>query len=190
MELVRQRSSGEAGFSLIEIVIALGLLSLISLAGVGLVSSILQVRDRTEGRLEELGDLQRGLFIITSDLQQANGASITLTSSGVSADRMARGGMATVAYAMADGKVLRVLSSGAAPGVQQTLLDNVKAARWRLLLRDGGWVESWPLASSSADTGATTRAGPLAVAVEFDLDDARVGVSGTLRRVVELAARP
>lgn len=190
MDVSQQRASGDAGFSLIEIVIALGLLSLISLAGVGLVSSILQVRDRTEGRLEELGDLQRGLFIITSDFQQADGGSISLTATGVSADRAAGGGAAAVAYALIDGKVLRILSNGGAPGVQQTLLVNVKAARWRVLLEDGGWVETWPSASSANDGQGDDTAAPLALAVELDLDEARAGVSGTLRRVVELAARP
>lgn len=190
MDLVQQRASGEAGFSLIEIVIALGLLSLISLAGVGLVSSILQVRDRTEGRLEELGDLQRGLFVITSDFSQADGASIDLTPSGVSANRATENGMTGVTYEVADGKMLRKLSRGGAPGVQQTLLANVKAARWRLLLRDGGWVETWPPPSPADDAQAEDRVAPLALAVELDLDEGRVGVSGTLRRVVELAAKP
>lgn len=190
MDVIQRRASSEAGFSLIEIVIALGLLSLISLAGVGLVSSILQVKDRTAGRLEELGDLQRGFFLITSDFQQADGASINLTPSGVSADRTAGNGVTAVTYAVADGKMLRKLSRGGAPGVQQTLLANVKAARWRLLLRDGSWVETWPPLSLPDDAQAEDRAAPLALAVELDLDGGRAGVSGTLRRVVELAARP
>ena len=190
MDLVQQRASGEAGFSLIEIVIALGLLSLISLAGVGLVSSILQVRDRTEGRLEELGDLQRGLFVITSDFSQADGASINLTPSGVSADRATENGLIAVTYEVADGKMLRKLSRGDAPGVQQTLLSNLKTARWRLLLRDGSWVEKWPALSPPDDVQAEDRPTPLALAVELDLDEWRVGVSGTVRRIVELAAKP
>ena len=190
MGVAKPNAAGDAGFSLIEIVIALGLFSLISLAGGVLVSSILQVRDRTEGRLEELGSLQRGLLVLTSDFQQALGGSIHVDATGASLDRPARGGTIAVKYVSNKDKVLRILSINGKAEAQQTLLDQVTAVRWRVFLKNGGWLDSWPREQDTVAPAGAEHESPTALSVEFDLAESRAGVTGTLRRVVELTAPP
>ena len=70
MELAPLPRDNQAGFSLIEIVVALGLFSLISLAGMVLVGSILQVRERTEGRLDRNQHDQCQLLVVDHDLHR------------------------------------------------------------------------------------------------------------------------
>jgi general secretion pathway protein J len=189
MDVAAKAQRGEAGFSLLEILVALGLFALISLAGVILVSSILQVRDRTEGRLEELGDLQRGLVMITSDFHQAIPKSIQIDASGASLNRYGEEGRVVIRYTVDDGRLLRILEKNGVAGARQTLLDKVSAVRWRVLTRNAGWSETWP-SSGLANAEASQVLRPVAVAVELDLDSERAGISGTLRRIVELTQAP
>ena len=64
------RSQNDAGFTLIEMMIALVLFALISLAGLALVNGVLGVQGRTETRLDRLADLQRTMLVVTSDVEQ------------------------------------------------------------------------------------------------------------------------
>ena len=186
MGMTMDDEDAQAGFSLIEIVIALGLFSLISLAGVVMVSSILGVRERTEGRLEELGDLQRGLMLITSDFQQASAGSLRVDSTGASLSRPTQSGPISVKYIAQDEQIARVLSAGAAASVPQPLLDQVGAVRWRVLLSSGTWVDAWSGASAGGPQ-TDEDVWPVALAVELDLSGDRAGITGNLRHVVELA---
>lgn len=172
--------NGQAGFSLVEILVTLGLFSLIALAGVVLVGSILQVRERTEGRLEELGELQRAMLIITSDFQQARGGSLRVSASGASLERLAEGRLIGILYAVEDGRLVRTLSASGGPGGRQIVLDQLAGVSWRVYRIEDGWGDTWPRAAPAGT--------PLALAVEMDLDASRVGLSGAMRRVVELAA--
>ncbi|WP_226948552.1 PulJ/GspJ family protein, partial [Rhizorhabdus wittichii] len=60
----------EAGFTLIELMISLALFGLIALAGLALVDSLMGIRDRTEGRLDRLAEVQRAMYVIDNDLTQ------------------------------------------------------------------------------------------------------------------------
>ncbi|MBL7372952.1 prepilin-type cleavage/methylation domain-containing protein, partial [Escherichia coli] len=50
--------------------ISLGLFALIAVAGLALVDGIIKVQGRTEKRLDRLADLQRALFVVSSDIDQ------------------------------------------------------------------------------------------------------------------------
>lgn len=189
MGLAPPTKTNEAGFSLIEILIALGLFSLISMAGIGLVGSILQVKDRTEGRLEDLAAIQRALAVIASDFQQGRAQSVRVDERGASLERKAQDGPLVIRYEVDQGRLTRILSASGASVTEQHLLDRVEAARWRVYLTDGGWLGKWS-PTADRDASAEDKISPRAISVDVLLSDTPAGVSGSVRRVVELPVAP
>ena len=178
----------EQGFTLIELIVSLALFGLIAVAGLALVENVLGVQAQTDGRLERLADLQRAMFVLTSDLEQVSDGAIAGTAGGIAFRRHAQalGGYgAPVGYALADGALVRTLAPAAAGGTPrvQRLLDGVAAVRWRY--RDGaaGWRDSWPPAEPERRD-----AWPDGVDVTLTLVPARGRPAGQIRRVVALPA--
>lgn len=167
------RRVGEAGFTLLELMISLGLFALIAVAGLALVDSVIGVDGRTEARLDRVADLQRAMVVIASDLDQIAPGPMGGDAAGVRFRRSAPGlgGVPIgVGYRVTDGQLLRVVD-----GRAQRVLDQVTAARWRYF--DGGWLDSWPPAPDrSLDW-------PRAVVVELQVGGPG---GGNLRRVVTL----
>lgn len=171
--------AGETGFTLIELMISLGLFALIAVAGLALVDGIINVNHRTEGRLDRLAALQRTMFVLTSDLDQVAGGAIEGRGDRLSFTRSAPGvgGVGVpVRYAVVGGTLVR-----AAPA-PQLLLPQVARARWRFW--DGAWVDRWPRDDSKEQKARWPRA------VALDLQAAGPGGAPvTLRRVVTLPSR-
>lgn len=171
---------GETGFTLIELMISLGLFALIAVAGLAMVDGILNVQGRTEVRLDRLAQLQRTMFVVTSDLDQIARGRVSGGGSELAFTRAAPGrGGAPVAlrYALTGGALVR--SVGPLP---QPLLAGVTQARWRFW--DDGWVDRWPL----GDAPEAADRWPQAIALEMQV--AGQGPAGTLRRVIVLPTRP
>jgi len=171
--------AGEAGFTLIELMISLGLFALIAVAGLALVDGILRVNGRTEARLDRLAALQRTMFVLTSDLDQVASGVIAGRGDRLSFTRSApgTGGVATpVRYTVAGGVLVR-----AAPA-PQVLLPGVVTARWRFW--DGGWIDHWPVNDSNEAKARWPRA------IALDVQAAGPGGSPvSLHRVVTLPAK-
>lgn len=168
----------EGGFTLLELVISLGLFALIAVAGLGLLDSVLNVQGRTDTRLSRLAELQRAMFVVQSDLDQITRGEMSGGGSGVAFTRIA-GGLGgppmPVRYGAAGGVLVR-----SAPQPQM-LLQGVSEARWRF--RDGNaWIDRWP---PSEERKAEW---PRAVSVELQV--AGQGPQGLLRRVVVLPVQP
>jgi general secretion pathway protein J len=171
---------GDAGLTLIEVMISLALFGLISLAGFTFVDSELRVRARTEGRLERLGDLQRAMYVLTGDLEQMSGGDPVQAGDGLSFHRYAAGGgQMEVTYDLGGGALRRNLG-----GRIQTLAPDISAIRWRFYLPGKGWADSWP----SADNDPALR--PTAIALDMTIKGEGFGAAGVLRRLVALPARP
>lgn len=170
----------EAGFTLIELMISLGLFALIATAGLALVQGIMNVQGRTEARLDRLSELQRAMFVITSDLDQIATGQVSGGGANVKFSRAApgTGGQAVeVQYVVAGGVLTRVVGRA-----QQPLLTSIGGARWRFY--DNGWIDSWPRNEQEANRW------PQAIEVEMQLvSPAQGGAAGTLRRVVVLPTR-
>jgi general secretion pathway protein J len=174
------RSSHEdSGFTLIELMISLGLFALIAVAGLALVEGIINVQGRTEKRFDRLADLQRTMFIVSSDVEQIAAGPISGNGANLAFTRAAPGmGGAAVPlrYGVTGGALVR--SVGPAP---QLVLAGVASARWRFW--DGAWVDRWPLNDADKDRW------PRAVALEMQVAGPG-GVPGSLRRVIALPVRP
>lgn len=167
----------EAGFTLLELIISLGLFALIAVAGLGLLDSVLNVQGRTETRLSRLADVQRAMFVLQSDLDQVTAGDISGGGAGIAFTRIA-GGVGgppvPVSYAQAGDVLVRNAPQS------QPLLQGVSDLRWRF--RDGdSWIDRWP------PDEARKAEWPRAVSVEFQL--AGQGPQGALRRIVVLPSR-
>lgn len=177
--MTQRREAGEAGFTLIELMISLGLFALIAVAGLALVDGILRVNGRTEARLDRLSALQRTMFVLTSDLDQVASGPIEGRGDRLSFVRSApgTGGVTSqVQYAVAGGVLVR-----AAPA-PQLLLPGVVTARWRFW--DGAWSDRWPLDASEE----AKQRWPRAIALDLRATGPG-GVPVALHRVVTLPAR-
>ncbi|WP_448502666.1 type II secretion system protein GspJ [Sphingomonas sp.] len=165
------------GFTLIELMISLGLFALIAVAGLALVDSILGVQSRTATRLDALGSVQRASFVVASDLEQVAAGDMESDGASLSFTRVAPGlggAPVPVRYSASGGVVLRQLG-----GAPQRLLEGAGGLRFRFINADGNWVDRWPVAAEE------TPPWPRAVEMRADIEG-----RGEWRRVVTLPARP
>ncbi len=176
----------DAGFTLIEVLVALALFALISGAGFAVLDQVLRTQSRTEGRLERLAEIQRAMFLLTDDFLQARGRSFTAQSGNAGTNiglrRNAadlREGSVGLTYRLQDETLLRIVSRAAGPPLaEQPLLSGVTAAEWRFFDPQATWVASWPPAGQMPGTAAPN---PLAIELRITL------IGGeTLRRVALL----
>lgn len=185
--MTRSVSSREAGFTLIEVMISLALFALISMAGIALVDSIIRVEERSSGRIERLGQLQRAMFLLARDLEQLSSGSLRQIEGGISFDRHGASlfeGDIRVAYAIRDGSLFRIVGAEGASMMDQLLLPGVQSVNWSFFLPEAGWQNVLPVTQ-----GQELPDQPNAVAVDIALDPAS-SPSGSLRRVVELPTPP
>jgi len=173
------REAGDAaGFTLIELMISLGLFALIAVAGLAMLESILGVRERTEVRLDRLSQLQRATYVVASDIDQIARGPISGGPDGLEFTRAAPGvGGPPVAlgYRVVNGALVRSID-----GLPQLVLPDVVQVRWRFW--DGEWSDRWPR------DGAAVADWPQAVDIEVELAGP-AGPRGALRRLVTLPAR-
>lgn len=175
----RRPEAGETGFTLIELMISLGLFALIAVAGLALVEGIINVQGRTEKRLDRLADLQRTMFVVSSDVEQIASGPLSGSGANLSFTRAApgMGGVAVpLRYGVAGGALVRTV--GPAP---QLVLAGVTDVRWRFW--DGAWIDRWPISEEDKDRW------PRAVALEMVVQGPG-GTPGSLRRVIALPVRP
>jgi general secretion pathway protein J len=68
---MRRNKSGPHGFTLLELLVAVAILSLISMGAYKLLSDTLMVREKGQVQQRQLRDLQKAMMLIQRDLQQA-----------------------------------------------------------------------------------------------------------------------
>lgn len=151
------------GFTLVEVLIALGLFALIAAAGTAVLTMSVQNRSAIKGATDRLGALQRTRALLRADLGQATlrrtrdrngepgisalaGATgpgspiLMVTRAGWSnAGRTARASLQRVEYQVTDGRLERRVSAhldGARPGAPQVLMEDVSDVTLSFL-RDG-----------------------------------------------------
>ena len=191
----RRMDGGRNGFTLVEVIVALGLFALIGVAGFSMLSGVLQTQERTESRLRRLSEIQRAVFVVNADLDQLSGQIDGGETRLVFQKTDLGGRPVVVRYDLRSSALFRTVS-GPLGERSQPILGGVNLLQWSYRRRGGGWVSTAsppPSAPDLADPvphGALTPAAgdggvPAVAAVAMDLrlagvDDRPV----TVRRVV------
>jgi general secretion pathway protein J len=179
----------EAGFTLVELLVALAIFALISVAGVMLLRSGSDTQLAVKGRLEDLSRTNRLYNAMEGDLAQAiarpvrdqsgqpvpaftendagtPGALFGFVRAGWSNfDEAPRPGLQRVAYVLEDGALKRLgwpMLDGAAPADAATLVENVSAAQLQYRDERGEWRSDW----TATDANALPRAVELRLTLE------------------------
>lgn len=159
----------QAGFTLVEMLVALLIFGAIAAAGVAMLSFSVRAQGTTTAKLDDVAALNRTVSILSADLAQAvdrptrdeRGTRLPAFTgeAGGSADlmlRLVRGGWSNldgaprpglqkVAYRVANGALERIafpMLDGAAPLPPAVLLTGVADARLRYRYR-GAWSDRW-----------------------------------------------
>jgi len=179
----------ESGFTLVELLVALAIFAMISVAGVTLLRSGSDTQIAVKKRLEDYSRVNRLYNAIEGDLAQAvarpvrdqtgvaipafvasdtavSGALFGLVRAGWSNyDDAPRAGLQRVAYVL-DGGALKRLSwpmlDGATPAHSAVLVENVSAANVQFRAEKGEWRSDW----TSTDTYSLPRAIELRLTIQ------------------------
>lgn len=166
----------DAGFTLVEVMVALLIFAILASAGVALLSFSVRAQAASGKKLDDLAALQRTLSIMSADLAQASDRPsrdeggtplpafigeaggtaqpmLRLVRGGwTNLDAQARANTQKVAYRL-DGTTLQRVSyprlDGAAPMAAAPLLDRVRTVRLRYRYR-GAWSDRWDGAGGAA----------------------------------------
>jgi general secretion pathway protein J len=158
--------SAPNGFTLVEMLIALSIFALLSIAGVSLLSFSIDSRQRTGERLDSLATIVRTRSLLAADLAQATprlwrdasglrrpafsggntGTALELVRGGwANADGAPRSSLQRVAYRLDGDRLLRAsapMVDGAAENPPAVLLTGVRSLRLRF--HSGGtWRDDW-----------------------------------------------
>lgn len=164
-----------SGFTLVELLVSLVLFALISLAGVGLVETVIGVQQRTEARSERLAEIQRALYLITADYEQLSRGPLD-GNGAIAFTRSSAGGDYPVVYQLLGGSLYRHAAE-----LELPILSGVERVDLRFF-KDGAWTTT-PVTQDSP-----TR--PRAVELTLMLARRPNQTGGPVRRVIELPDQP
>ena len=164
----------QRGFTLIEILIAMAIFTLIGLASTGLLTTVIDSNDLSSERFEKLQQLQRAMVIIERDIQQAVPRPV----------RAEGETLQYVAYRLDEDRLERVYSNyvdnviGYEPKTR-TLLENIESFTVEFISAESSSDDD-DLSWSESYQGEVL---PMAVAIEFVSKD-----FGLIRREFALTA--
>lgn len=135
----------DAGLTLVEMLVALAILSVIGVAGLAMLDTTLNVQRGTEDRLDRMEHIDRAMTVLRRDLATAASGPVELSDEGLVFDRIASVGPLTIRVTLEDGALIRQARSAVdtAEPAPQRLLDGVRAVRWRLLEQSRVWQPEW-----------------------------------------------
>lgn len=181
--------TSEAGFTLVELLVALAIFALMSVAGVTLLRSGTDTQLAVKDRLEALsrgnrlynsleGDLAQAVARPVRDLAGQPVPAFVQTDSAVPGslfgfvragwsnfDESPRASLQRIAYTLDDGTLKRVswpMLDGATPNDAASLVENVSAATVRFRDDKGEWRDDW----TATDANALPRAVELRLTVQ------------------------
>lgn len=133
----------DSGLTLVEMLVALAILAVLGLAGLAMLDSSLRVQRGTEDRLARLERIDRALTVLRRDLATAAPGAVTLAEDRLAFARSTEAGRITVAFALKDGTLTRLVANGQAEPRAQRLLTGVERVSWRLLDGSRRWQTGW-----------------------------------------------
>jgi len=161
-----------AGVTLVEMLVALSLFAMVGLASFTTLDTILKVRERTDGRLEHLAQLDRALLIFGRDIVQADPRTLNLVDGVLST--VGHDGKTKRQYLLAETVLNREIGPpNAETLLTQSLVQNVDALAFRVLDEDRVWHSTWPDPAGGRE----------ALAVDMHVE---INAIGSLRRLSPL----
>ncbi|HZW60262.1 MAG TPA: type II secretion system minor pseudopilin GspJ [Woeseiaceae bacterium] len=196
-----------AGFTLIEVLVALAVFAILSALAYGTLNQTLASADILGDRMQRLKDIQRAVQQLDQDFMQLtprpvrqelgeslkpalqtdilSGFSLELTRAGWNnPSRVPRGTLQRVAYRLEDDKLRRYYWSvldrtlSNEPTVM-TLLDGVQSIEFRFMLDNGAYSPQWPPENRPGPLGLRER--PRAVEILLTLAN-----QDEIRRLIEI----
>jgi len=207
-------STHARGFTLIELLAAIAIFAVMAVMAYGGLSAVLRAHDAVEVSLKRTAEIQKAVFRLQSDFEQArlrpvrdeygdvqpafisreegrDGiARIEFTRGGARNPRLApRSSLERVAYGLKEKQLLRynwlALDRAEEEGlVELVLLDGVESIEWRFLDNKSQWHSNWP----PRDAGESAETLPKVV--ELTLKTKDWGELRHLFRIVWSAAKP
>ena len=198
----------QAGFTLLEMVVAVGIFALMSALAYGGLNSALNTRAHADTQADRLAQLQKAMLIISRDIEQAIerpvrdnyadeqppfsgggfGSSILEFSRTGRANPMGqqRSHLQRVGYAVMEDQLLRqawpvVDRSLDSEPFEAVVLEGVAGVDLRFMDKDREWQTQWPLDNLGLPPNQTPPAMPRAVEITLDLED-----WGRVRRIFEV----
>ena len=190
----RRLPRSQAGFTLIEVLISLAVFSVMALAGIAMIESILRVEERTKGRLDRIGAMQRAMYLLTKDIEQAETGSFAETESGVGFLRRAPSlfePSRPFGYVLKDGALQRVFTDRSGRRKEERLLDGVSGLETNFYYRGTGWSPTLfvkPETAAPAIGVAEEVPQPIAVALRMTIAGENGNRASQLERMVEVTA--
>lgn len=207
---------GTRGFTLIELLAAIAIFAVMALMAYGGLSAVLKARTAVEISLSRTAEIQKAIYRLQSDLEQARARSIhdeygDVQPAFVSREEgredarieFTRGGwrnptlqrrsaLERVAYGLKDGKLIRyswtALDRAQEDGLLEVpLLNAVESISWRFLDAQRAWQNNWPPRNTLGTEGQSER---LPQAVELRLETKDWGEIRYLFRIVASTPPP
>ncbi len=201
--VARQNYATARGFTLLELMVAIVLFSMISTAAYKLLTSVTSAHEVTQSILHKLDKQQRAEIVVEQDLLQISGRPITdeivqrpavqVPGSGTMLMEFTRSGwqnplqaersnLQRVAYAHEGSELIRYYWStldriSMTPRIRQLLMTEVSSVNVRLLDQDKRWLTRWPHSPLAADQNSLTR---LPLAVELTIVHEKMGPMVTI----------
>lgn len=132
----------QAGFTLVEMLVALALFALVGLASFAVLDTVIRTRERTEGRLEAVARIDRALIVFRRDVAQADIEGLRLEDDWLALPIV--GGRMVEWGVEAETLRRRARLRDGTVGVVQDLVEPVAEPGWRFLDAGGAWHEGWP----------------------------------------------
>ncbi len=193
--------SKNQGFTLLEVLLAIGITALIGVSTYTLLSQTLRTRDHLADQAENLRELQLMTAIVQNDLRQISSriirdqfgdyqpairlggysvyGPIEFTRNGVANPlKLPKSNFQRIAYELTDGDFKRYVwpvldqSPDSTPR-EQILLENVLEMSVKVLTGDD-WRSEWPEDTGAARTPETLRKLPRAIALELTTESGQV----------------
>jgi len=188
------RRSG--GFTLLELLVALAIFTVLATMAYAALDSVLNARKEVEKRMSRLAELQTTFMVMERDIEQTVGRGVrdefgdeqpalqgggvgttvlTLTRTGWRNPLgLARSNLQRVAYGFSNQQLMRVNwnSLDRGPGNEpysEVLLEGVSAVEVRFLTQDRQWLGYWPPETDGSQEQKTAVM-PRAIEVSVDVD--------------------